>query len=50
MAVSARLIEAPLSPAELASRWRDLCADATFEDVAARIELMDSPPRSSPKA
>ena len=39
--VHGRLIEAPLSPGALATRWRELCADATFEDVAARIELTE---------
>lgn len=38
---SDRLIEAPLASTELAKRWRDLCADATFEDVAAKIELTE---------
>jgi Uma2 family endonuclease len=37
----ARLIEAPLGPTELAARWRDLSADATFQDVAAKIELTE---------
>ena len=41
MSDSARAIEAPLAPAELAARWRDLCADPTFQDVAARIELTE---------
>jgi Uma2 family endonuclease len=41
MATSDRRIEAPLAPAELAARWQELCADPTFEDVAARIELTE---------
>ena len=35
------MIEAPLAPAQLAARWRNLCADPTLEDVAARIELTE---------
>jgi Uma2 family endonuclease len=35
------MIEAPLAPAELAARWRELGADPTFQDVAARIELTE---------
>lgn len=34
-------IEAPLAPEELARRWRALCDDPTFEDVAAKIELTE---------
>lgn len=34
-------IEAPLAPEELARRWRALCEDPTFEDVAAKIELTE---------
>jgi Uma2 family endonuclease len=41
MAAAGNPIEAPLSQAELASRWRELCADATFEDVAVRLELTE---------
>jgi Uma2 family endonuclease len=41
MSDSARAIEAPLAPAELAARWQELCSDPTFEDVAARIELTE---------
>ncbi|HUE84886.1 MAG TPA: Uma2 family endonuclease [Vicinamibacterales bacterium] len=37
----ARLIEAPLAPAELVARWRDLAADPTFQEVAAKIELTE---------
>jgi Uma2 family endonuclease len=36
-----KLIEAALTPAELAARWQDLCADPTFEEVAAKIELTE---------
>lgn len=41
MAASSRLIEAPLAPAELVARWKDLCAAPTFEDVAAKVELTE---------
>jgi Uma2 family endonuclease len=34
-------IEAPLAPLELAQRWRALCDDPTFEDVAGKIELTE---------
>lgn len=34
-------IEAPLAPDELARRWRAMCADPTFEDVAGKIELTE---------
>ena len=35
------MIEAPLAPAQLASRWQALCADPTFDDVAGKIELTE---------
>jgi Uma2 family endonuclease len=41
MAAPSKSIEAPLAPGELAARWRALCADATFDDVAAKIELTE---------
>jgi hypothetical protein len=34
-------IETPLAPDELGRRWRALCQDPTFEDIAARIELTE---------
>jgi len=34
-------ITVPLSPVELADRWRALSADPTFEDVAAKLELTE---------
>ena len=37
------MIEAPLAPAQLAARWQALCADPTFEDVAGKIELTETP-------
>ena len=41
MSVSLGLIEAPLARDQLAGRWRELCADPTFEDLAAKIELTE---------
>jgi Uma2 family endonuclease len=41
MSPSSRAIEAPLSPSELALRWQELRADATFEDVAGKLELTE---------
>jgi Uma2 family endonuclease len=41
MAQPPETIEAPLAPAQLAARWRALCADPTFEDVAGKIELTE---------
>lgn len=41
MSASAEAIEAPLAPDQLARRWRELCADPTFEDVAGKIELTE---------
>lgn len=35
------VIDAPLSPQQLAERWRALCADATFEDVPGKVELTE---------
>lgn len=34
-------IEAPLERDQLAKRWRALCADPTFQDLAAKIELTE---------
>lgn len=31
--------EVPLSPHMMSERWRRMCADPTFEDVAGKIEL-----------
>jgi Uma2 family endonuclease len=46
------LVEAPLSPAELAVRYRDLCDDPCFANVPGKLEidswgrvLMSPPPR-----
>src|SRR5918993_1414088 len=41
MSISPGAIEAPLSAAELARRWRALSADPTFEDVAGTIEITE---------
>lgn len=41
MSTTLTAIEAPLAPEELARRWRALCADPTFEDVAGKIELTE---------
>ena len=41
MTVPQKAIEAPLSRAELARRWRALAEDPTFEDVAGTIELTE---------
>lgn len=41
MSMITAAIEAPLAPDELARRWQALCADPTFEDVAAKIELTE---------
>ncbi|MGQ0653210.1 MAG: Uma2 family endonuclease [Betaproteobacteria bacterium] len=34
-------IEAPLAPEELARRWRAMCEDPAFEDIAGKIELTE---------
>ncbi len=34
-------IEAPLAPEELARRWRAMCDDPHFEDIAGKIELTE---------
>lgn len=41
MSESLEILEAPLSPAQLAARWQALCGDPTFEDVAGKIELTE---------
>lgn len=41
MSFPGEAIEAPLAPRQLAARWRALCADPTFEDVAGKIELTE---------
>jgi Uma2 family endonuclease len=41
MSASRELIEAPLAPVQLAARWRAMCADPTFEDIAGKIELTE---------
>jgi aryl carrier-like protein len=35
------LIDAPLDSRQLAKRWQALCADPSFEDLAAKIELTE---------
>jgi len=34
-------LETPLSPADLARRWRAMCADPLFEDIPGKIELTE---------
>jgi Uma2 family endonuclease len=41
MSAAPETIEAPLDRDQLAKRWRALCADPTFEDLAAKIELTE---------
>jgi Uma2 family endonuclease len=41
MSAPGDLIEAPLTPSQLAARWQALSADPTFEDVAGKIELTE---------
>lgn len=41
MSVIEQPIEAPLARQELVRRWQALCADARFEDLAAKIELTE---------
>lgn len=41
MSATAEMIEAPLAPDQLAMRWRALCTDPTFDDVAGKIELTE---------
>jgi Uma2 family endonuclease len=41
MSVPLKAIEAPLSPEELARRWRALAQDPTFEDVAGTLEITE---------
>lgn len=41
MSASLDIIEAPLARDQLARRWCALCADPTFEDIAAKIELTE---------
>lgn len=33
------VIETPMTAAQLAERWRSMCADPTFEDVPGKVEL-----------
>lgn len=37
----AEVIETPLDREQLARRWQALCADPSFEDLAAKIELTE---------
>jgi Uma2 family endonuclease len=39
MQTAAELIEAPLSPDELAQRYRDLCDDPCFANIPGKIEI-----------
>jgi Uma2 family endonuclease len=41
MAGTVEVFEAPLAPEQLAARWRALCGDPTFEDIAGKIELTE---------
>lgn len=34
-------IEAPLDREQLAERWRAMCADPSFEDIAGKVELTE---------
>jgi len=35
------VIDAPLDRQKLIARWQALCADPSFEDLAAKIELTE---------
>jgi len=41
MGVPVDAIDAPLAPEQLARRWRAMCDDPMFEDIAAKIELTE---------
>jgi Uma2 family endonuclease len=41
MSAAPETIEAPLDRDQLAKRWQELCADPSFEDIAAKIELTE---------
>jgi len=41
MGVPVDVIDAPLAPEQLARRWRAMCDDPMFEDIAAKIELTE---------
>ena len=41
MSAVEELIDAPLDREQLIERWRALCADPSFEDIAAKIELTE---------
>lgn len=41
MSVPLDTIDAPLAPEQLARRWRAMCDDPMFEDIAAKIELTE---------
>ena len=41
MSVPLKAIEAPLSPEELARRWRALAEDPTLEDMAGTLEITE---------
>ena len=41
MSVAEEVIDAPLDRQQLITRWQALCADPSFEDLAAKIELTE---------
>jgi Uma2 family endonuclease len=41
MTATDEVIETPLSREQLGTRWRSLCEDPSFEDLAAKIELTE---------
>jgi len=41
MVFANEVIDAPLDREQLSERWRALCADPSFEDLAAKIELTE---------
>lgn len=41
MSAAHEAIEAPLDREQLAKRWRAMCADPSFEDIAGKVELTE---------
>jgi hypothetical protein len=41
MSAVEEVIDAPLDREQLTKRWQALCADPSFEDLAAKIELTE---------
>jgi Uma2 family endonuclease len=41
MSAAEEVIDAPLNRQQLTARWQALCADPSFEDLAAKIELTE---------